>query len=77
MKNLIPVEGMEGLYRDPHSGAIINNNNNDYQTYIIQREKLNSDRENFEKLKSEVNSMKSDMDQIKFMLNNITDLLNK
>jgi len=77
MENFIPVEGMDGLFRDPHSGAIINSNKLDYETYVRHRQKLNNDREDFEKLQSEVTNMKSDVDQIKFMLKNITDLLNK
>ena len=30
MDNLIPVEGMDGYFRDIHSGAIVNKNNLEY-----------------------------------------------
>ena len=35
---LIPVKGHKGLFRDSETGAIINNNTNDYQTYITNRD---------------------------------------
>lgn len=73
----IPVEGMDGYFRDVHSGAIVNKNNNEYESYVTSRNQRNSDRKNFESLQSEVVSMKSDVDEIKSMLNSITDLLNK
>lgn len=77
MKNLIPVEGMDGFFRDAHSGAILNNNNNEFETYLRNREKLNREKKKFQELQSEVKNMKNDMNEIKSMLNNITDLLNK
>lgn len=73
----IPVEGMDGYFRDVHSGAIVNKNNNEYESYVTSRAKMNSDKKKFENLQSEVIGMKSDVDEIKSMLNTITDLLNK
>ena len=40
MDNLLPVEGMDGYFRDIHSGAIVNKNNLEYNTYIRNRQKL-------------------------------------
>lgn len=68
MKKFIPVEGKDGFYRDPNSGAIVNKNHLEYQSYIKQREKLNSERERIERLENDVSDIKS-------MLNNIVDLL--
>jgi hypothetical protein len=73
----LPVEGMDGYFRNIHSGAIINKNNNEYESYVTSRKQMNSDREKVQSLQSEVGSIKSDVDEIKSMLNTITDLLNK
>ena len=66
--NYIPVEGQDGLYRDTNTGAIINKNHLEFQSYIKQREKLNSDKQRIDKLENDVSDIKS-------MLNNIVDLL--
>jgi hypothetical protein len=77
MDNMIPVDGMDGYYRDIHSGAIVNTNNIDYETYVRNRQKLSEDKKKFDSLQSEVINLKSDVTDIKDMLNTITDLLNK
>lgn len=68
MSNYIPVEGQDGFYRDTRTGAIVNRNHLEYQSYIKQREKLNSDKQRIDKLENDVHDIKS-------MLNNIVDLL--
>ena len=68
MNNYIPVEGRDGFYRDTKTGAIINKNHLEYQSYIKQREKLNSEKDRIDRLENDVNDIKS-------MLNNIVDLL--
>ena len=77
MSKMIPVEGMDGYYRDAHSGAIVNKNNNDFQSYLKRREKLNGQQQNFVDLQDEVENLKTDVSDIKSMLHTITDLLNK
>ena len=75
--NYLPVEGMDGYYRDTHSGAIVNKNNQEFESYIKRREKMKEERKKFDSLQSEVVNIKSDVDEIKSMLTAITDLLNK
>ena len=75
--NYLPVEGMDGYYRDTHSGAIVNKNNQEFESYINRREKMKEERKKFDSLQSEVVNIKSDVDEIKSMLTAITDLLNK
>jgi hypothetical protein len=50
MDNMIPVDGMDGYYRDIHSGAIVNTNNIDYETYVRNREKLREDKKKFDSI---------------------------
>ena len=75
--NHLPVEWMDGFFRDIHSGAIVNKNNNEYESYVARREKIKSDKQKFDNLQNEVVNIKSDVDEIKSMLTAITDLLNK
>ena len=77
MSKMIPVEGMDGYFRDTHSGAIINKNNNGFQSYMKRRDKLNGQQQNFDDLQDEVENLKTDVNDIKNMLHTITDLLNK
>jgi len=77
MSKMIPVEGMDGYFRDTHSGAIINKNNNGFQSYMKRRDKLNGQQQNFVDLQDEVENLKTDVNDIKNMLHTITDLLNK
>ena len=77
MSKMIPVEGMDGYYRDTHSGLYVNKNNNDFQSYLKRREKLNGQQQNFVDLQDEVENLKTDVSDIKNMLHTITDLLNK
>lgn len=75
MSNYIPVEGMDGHFRDRRTGAIINKNNQEYQSYVKKREKLSEDRKKINSLQDEVSILKSDVSEIKSMLMGITDLL--
>jgi|TARA_R100000030_G_scaffold61725_1_gene46698 predicted nuclease with TOPRIM domain len=77
MSKMIPVEGMDGYYRDTHSGAIVNKNNDDFKSYLKRREKLNEQQQEVVNLQDEVTNLKSDVNDIKNMLHTITDLLNK
>ena len=74
---LIPVKGMDGYFRDIHSGAIVNKNDTEFQSYVSSRNKLKLEKEKIESLQSEMGNIKSDVDEIKSMLNTITELLNK
>ena len=77
MKNLIPVEGMDGYYRDARSGAVVNKNKNDFESYVKRREALTNQQQSFVDLQDEVENLKTDVNDIKNMLHTITDLLNK
>jgi hypothetical protein len=75
MKHLIPVEGMEGYFRDSSSGAILNKNNLDFQSYVKKREKLSENRKIIDSLQNEVSSLKNDIVDIKSLLCDITSIL--
>ena len=55
--SLIPVEGMEGFFRDSETNAIVNKNNEDYQAYIANRKKLLSNQERIDSLENKVDTI--------------------
>lgn len=60
----IPVEGQPGLYRDSETGAVVNNNSNEYQTYINNKNKLLSEKERIDKLESDIGDIKRMLQQL-------------
>lgn len=68
ISNLIPVEGKEGLFRDPSSNAIVHGNQDEYDKYMASYNKRR--REELEKkaLQKEVSDLKSEMSDIKSLL---------
>ena len=68
IKNLIPVDGKEGWYRDPLTNAIINNNTSEYEKYMAAYNKRAKTEVTIETLQTEVSELKSDMSEIKSLL---------
>lgn len=66
--SLIPVEGHSYLWRDSETGAIVNGDDSNYQSYIRQRDAKKTERQ-------EIESMKRDINDIKKMLSKIIDML--
>ena len=69
---LIPVKNSKGLFRDSETGAIINNNTNDYQTYITNRDRLLSEKERIDKLENDIGDIKRMLQQLTNANNTIT-----
>ena len=66
--NLIPVEGKEGLYRDPSSNAIIKGNQDEYDKYMASYNKRQKEDIDKKALQKEVSDLKSEMSDIKSLL---------
>ena len=71
MKKYIKVEAQDSLVRDVSSNAIVNNNKSEYENFLKISEQKYREKKEFEKLKTDVNSMKNDLDEIKSMLKSI------
>ena len=71
MKKYIKVEAQDSLVRDVSSNAIVNNNKSEYENFLRISEQKYKEKKEFEKLKTDVNSMKNDLDEIKIMLKSI------
>ena len=65
------VEAQDNLVRDMSSNAIVNNNKSEYENFLRVSEQKYKEKREFEKLKTDVNSMKNDLDEIKSMLKSI------
>ncbi len=67
---MIKVKGYSHLYRDPKTGAIINNDDQGYAQYVKSLE-VRQNRKN------EIENMKKDIDEIKSLLKILVDGNNK
>jgi uncharacterized protein related to proFAR isomerase len=76
MSKYIPVEGFAGLYRDPNSQAIVNRDRSAYEAYIAQRDAMQTKAQQFEQMRSELETVKDDITDIKDMLSIIVQKLN-
>lgn len=65
---MIKTENKDFL-RDPRTGALINNNRDDYESYKRTKKKLQS----AEAMRSEINNLKNDVDEIKEILKVLLD----
>ena len=71
MKNYKTVEAQDSLVRDMSSNAIINNNKSEYENFLRISEQKYKEKQEFEKLKTDVKTIKSDLDEIKSLLKSI------
>jgi len=71
--SLIPIEGKDGYYRDSRSNAILNTNQNEYNTYLMNRKKLLTDKERIDSIENELDGIKGDLGDIKTMLQHFMD----
>lgn len=76
-ENLIPVEGKEGLYRDPASNAIVNGNPGEYDKYMASYNKRQKEESEKKALQKEVSDLKSEMGDIKSLLLTLVQNQNK
>ena len=72
-KNIIPVKDHNHLFRDEKSKSIINTNKSDYETYVRNRDRMNSDKERIRVLEEKVDSLQDDISDIKNLLLKIVD----
>lgn len=67
-KDYMRVEGISGLYRDPHSKAIINMDQAGYDSYIAQKQANERKRLDQQEMQKEIDNIKNDVSDIKKML---------
>ena len=67
MTQYIKVEGHDNLVRDKQTGAILNNDSSSYQAYMRQKQVKLSERNEIEKLKSEIEEKTSGLTNNKIL----------
>jgi hypothetical protein len=65
---MIKVEGNYDLVRDPKTGALININDGDYETYLTQREVKKKKNEKVLSIEDDLTNLKNEMNEIKSLL---------
>lgn len=65
------VEGYTHLVRDLETNAIINMNNQEYNSYISVRNIKNNDNTKINNIETDLNQVKSDLNEIKSLLKNL------
>lgn len=61
---MIPVEGHSNLFRDEDTGAIVNNNGTEFESYINNRETRRNQLKDIDNLKSDVADIKTMLEHI-------------
>lgn len=68
MTDFIKVAGHDGLVRDRATGAIVNTNRADYESYIARRDAALKRQQQVDKHEEELNTIKADIAEIKQLL---------
>ena len=55
---MIPVQGHDHLFRDEKTGAIVNEDQSSYQTYMQMKKKKKKDRAEIDEMKNDISEMK-------------------
>ena len=73
MSKHIRVKSDVSLVRDVDSNAIISKNQSECDKFIKLSEKKYAEKQKFDNMRSDLDSLKQDMDEIKTLLRNIMD----
>jgi hypothetical protein len=68
MKNKLQVEGHSNLYRDIKSGAIINENQTEYEKFMTQYEVKQKTKNKLSTIEKDLHNVKSEINEIKSLL---------
>lgn len=64
MKNLIPVQGHKNLFRDAETGAIVNDDDREYRSYLDAKKRNNIKKAEFDAMKNEIKELKSLLNEL-------------
>lgn len=73
---LIPIDGHDNLYRDPKTNAIIVKDDDQYTSYIKNRNKIAEKNALIDQTAQEVKELKSEISEIKQLLLKLTSDIN-
>ena len=64
----VKIQDKDGLVRDMSSGAILNNNTADYESYLVRKKRAELSRIETQRQVQEINNIKDELSEIKQML---------
>ncbi len=64
----LKVEGHSGLFRDPKTNSIVNQNGTGYNEYISQKKMRNSENDKIDHMKDDLDNLKNEINEIKSLL---------
>lgn len=64
----LAVDGHPDLYRDPKTGAIINSNLNDYESYIKTYRSRMTEKQKLASMENDLDILKNEISEIKILL---------
>ena len=73
MNKYVKVKSDISLVRDVNSNAIISKNQSEFNKFINLSKKKYKEKNKFDNMRSDLDSLKQDMDEIKTLLKNIMD----
>jgi|TARA_Y100000996_G_C22186153_1_gene504963 hypothetical protein len=77
MSRFIKVQHSEHLFRDNKSGAIVNNNQTEYQMYMKRVKARENNLNQMKDMCREINNLKAELFEIKDILKTLCDKGNK
>ena len=69
----LKVEGHSGLYRDPKTNSIVNQNGTGYNEYVAQKKLRNSGTDKIDNMKDDLDNLKNEINEIKSLLKELVN----
>jgi len=69
----LKVEGHSGLYRDPKTNSIVNQNSTAYNEYMTQKSRRNSGNDKIDNMKDDLDKLKNEINEIKSLLKELVN----
>ena len=69
----LKVDGHSGLYRDPKTNSIVNQNETGYNEYMAQKKLRNSDNNKIDNMKDDLDNLKNEINEIKSLLKDLVN----
>ena len=69
----LKVEGHSGLFRDPKTNSIVNQNATGYNEYIAQKKLRNSGNDKIDTMKDDLDNLKNEINEIKSLLKELVN----
>ena len=69
----LKVDGHSGLYRDPKTNSIVNQNETGYNEYMAQKKLRNSDNNKIDNMKDDLDNLKNEINEIKSLLKELVN----